>query len=300
MRRIACLALAGIVTALVGVPQLPAQVQGWQQAVGRAAVSARNARIVVLDLSTNRILASNNLSDAARTLAAPGSTLKPLILYRLLAGGHWNSQTRVACNRDTVIAGRKLACSHPAAPPFDAREALTWSCNTYFAEAARSLQPGSLGELLRASGVLGSTGLFTPEASAFFREPRSIAEEQLAFLGVAGIRVTPLELAAAYRWLSLDMASHPDSDAARTVLAALKDSATFGMASDANDGATLVAGKTGTAEGETTSRTHGWFVGLAPAQNPLVVVVVYLPVGRGADAARVAGNIFAHAPLEHR
>jgi hypothetical protein len=29
-----------------------------------------------------------------------------------------------------------------------------------------------------------------------------------------------------------------------------------------------------------------------------VVVVVYLPAGRGADAARVAGELLAHAPME--
>ena len=284
----------------MGATCLPAQVQGWQHAVGQVAPQAPNARIVVLDLSTGHLLAASNLADAARTLAAPGSTLKPLILYGLLTGGHWNPQTRIACNRDTVIEGRKLACSHPPAPPFDAREALTWSCNTYFAAVARTLQPGTLGELLRTSGVLGSTGLFTPEASAYFREPRTTAEEQLSFLGLAGIRITPLELAAAYSRLAVDMASHPDSGATRTVMAGLRDSATFGMASDAGDGEIAVAGKTGTAEGATTSQTHGWFVGLAPAQHPRIVLVVYLPAGRGADAARIAGKILAHAPAEQR
>ncbi len=35
-----------------------------------------------------------------------------------------------------------------------------------------------------------------------------------------------------------------------------------------------------------------------PREKPKVVIVVYLPAGRGADAARVAGEILAGAPLE--
>jgi len=57
-------------------------------------------------------------------------------------------------------------------------------------------------------------------------------------------------------------------------------------------------GKTGTAEGVQSSGTHGWFVGLASAEKPKVVIVVYLPAGRGADAAHLAGEILANAPLE--
>ena len=70
------------------------------------------------------------------------------------------------------------------------------------------------------------------------------------------------------------------------------------MAGQASLGGVPVLGKTGTAEGAASSQTHGWFAGLAPAGNPQVVIVVYLPAGRGADAAHVAGEILAHAPLE--
>jgi cell division protein FtsI/penicillin-binding protein 2 len=117
-------------------------------------------------------------------------------------------------------------------------------------------------------------------------------------LGVDGLRITPLELAAAYRWLALKLATHPNSEAAQIVRAGLADSASFGMAGAASLGGVAVLGKTGTAEGVASSQSHGWFAGLAPAQKPRVVIVVYLPAGRGADAAGVAGEILAHAPLE--
>jgi penicillin-binding protein 2 len=292
LRSLALLATSG---ALGASCQTPAS--AWQLAVDRASRPSPEARIVVLEIASGRLLASHRLDDAARTVAAPGSTLKPLVLYSLIRAGRWNPANRVACNRQLVVDGHRLACTHPAAPPFDAQEALTWSCNSYFAAVARNLEPGELGRVLRPTGLLGLTGLAPQEAVAEFREPDSPDSRQLALLGVDRVRVTPLELAAAYRWLALELAAHPDSDAAQVVHAGLEDSASFGMAGQASLGGVAVLGKTGTAEGTSSPRTHGWFVGFAPAENPQVVIAVFLPAGRGADAAHVAGDLLAQAPI---
>jgi cell division protein FtsI (penicillin-binding protein 3) len=290
------MALAATCGALSAYGQVAAS--DWQSAVERATREAPEARIVVLDIASGRLLAAHRLKDTARTLAAPGSTLKPLVLYGLVSAGRWNPASRIACKRQLVVAGHRLACTHPLAPPFDAREALTWSCNTYFAAVARTLRPGELGRLLRPTGLLSSTGLARDEAAAEFREPNSDEAEQLTLLGVEGVRVNPLELATAYRWLAMEMAAHPDSHATQVVREGLEDSASFGMAGQASLGGVVLMGKTGTAEGEQSSRTHGWFVGLAPAEKPRVVIAVFLPAGRGADAAHLAGEILANAPLE--
>ena len=292
LRSLALLAVSGALGARCQTP-----VPAWQSAVDRAARQSPEARIIVLDIASGRLLASHQLGDAARTLAAPGSTLKPLVLYSLIRAGRWNPADRVACNRQLVVAGHRLACTHPPAPPFDAQEALTWSCNSYFAAVARNLQPGELSRLLRPTGLLGITLLAHQEAVAEFREPNSPDAEQLTLLGVDGVRVTPLELAAAYRWLALELAAHADSDAAQVVRAGLEDSASFGMAGQASLGGVAMLGKTGTAESVASSHTHGWFVGLAPAQNSQVVIAVFLPAGRGADAAHLAGDLLANAPI---
>lgn len=250
------------------------------------------------------MVASHHLSEAARTLAAPGSTLKPLVLYGLIAAGRWNPDRRVACDRKLVVAGHGLDCTHPPAPPFDAREALTWSCNSYFSQVARTLQPGDFGRLLRPTGLLGVTGLASnvahAEVAADFREPANTETTQLALLGVEGIRITPLELVVAYRWLALQLATHTNAQAAQVVRAGIEDSASFGMARQADLGGVPIAGKTGTAKSVDASQTHGWFAGMAPADKPQVVVVVYLPAGRGADAAHVAAELLSHSPLVHR
>ena len=277
----------------------------WSSAVAHAAQIAPQARIVVLDVATGHVLAASHLSEAARTLAAPGSTLKPLMLYGLVAAGRWDPSRRIACTRKLAIDGRSLNCSHPPADPMDARQALTWSCNTYFAAVAGTLAPGELRNLLAPSGLLSQTGLAGSEATAVFRAPKTPDQNRLTLLGVDGVQVTPLELAAAYRWLAIQLAAHADSAAAQVVQAGLQDSASFGMAGAASLGGVSIAGKTGTASPEAGAQTRGWFVGLAPSAEPRiieprVVVAVYLPAGHGADAARVAAELLTHSPLRRR
>jgi len=274
--------------------------EALRRAVEQVAAAEPTSRIVILDRASGNVIAARQLTAASRTLAAPGSVLKPLLLYRALETGQWDSSNRIACNRQLVIGRHRLGCSHPNAAPFDAREALAWSCNSYFAGMARALRPGQLMSLLRPTGLLDTTGLTTGEALAEFREPASLEEQQLAMLGLSNIRITPLELAVAYRWLANELAAHPQSAATRTVAAGLTDSTDFGMASGASTSGASIAGKTGTAEGVTSSGTHGWFAGIAPAQDPRVVIVVFVPSGRGADAAQVAGQVIAKARLTLR
>ncbi len=289
----------------------------WQAAVDAAAKVAPDARIVVIVAQTGKLLAAHNLNEAARTLAEPGSTLKPLVLYQQIADGRWSASTRVSCARNLQIEGHRLNCTHPQSTPFDAAEALTWSCNTYFANLAKTLGPGELEAMLRKSGLLSASGLVANEATAVFRAPAasfktatSSEKTQLALLGVTGVRVTPLEMAEAYRWLARELVENKKTEAALVVASGLADSASFGMARAVSfgisDTASLsgvaIAGKTGTATREDRSQTHGWFAGFAPfdaamSEKPQIVVVVYLPAGRGTDAARVAAEVLKHSPL---
>jgi hypothetical protein len=156
-----------------------------------------------------------------------------------------------------------------------------------------------LHRLLAVMGILGQTGLAPNEATAVFRDPRTQDESSLALLGVDGIRVTPLELAAAYRWLAIQLEAHSNSAAAQVVQAGLADSARFGIAASASLGGVSVAGKTGTANLGAGTPSHGWFAGFVPAGQPRVVVVVYLPSGHGANAAQVAGELLSHSPLRN-
>ena len=67
-----------------------------------------------------------------------------------------------------------------------------------------------------------------------------------------------------------------------------------GTAASAAIKGTVLAGKTGTAQTNDPTRDHAWFVGFAPANDPKIVVAVFIEFGEhGYIAARVASKIIA-------
>jgi membrane carboxypeptidase/penicillin-binding protein len=115
---------------------------------------------------------------------------------------------------------------------------------------------------------------------------------QLEVLGDRGIEVTPLELLEAYRGLG-ERKLKGDIRNDGPVFAGLEESVTYGMAHGANFENWKIAGKTGTAASISAARTHGFFVGYAPAEKPRMAIVLYLENGRGMDAAALAKPVLA-------
>jgi hypothetical protein len=66
-----------------------------------------------------------------------------------------------------------------------------------------------------------------------------------------------------------------------------------GTAASANIKGLVIAGKTGSAQNTSDpNKDHAWFVGFAPAEDPKIVVAVFLEFGiHGYFAARVASKI---------
>jgi cell division protein FtsI/penicillin-binding protein 2 len=262
-----------------------------EEAVGRAFEGQQGAAIV-LRVSDSRILAAHNILVLSRRIATPGSAIKPFVLQLLLETGAIGPQDSIACHRHLTIAGRKLDCSHPPEfTTFTAEEALALSCNSYFVTAAERIKPGELERRFMELGFHRASGLLTGEGEGRIENAHSQAERQLLAIGVAGIEITPLELASAYLQLArLDpsTASAPQ----KVVLAGLRESTDYGMAQNARLDKLPVAGKTGTAS-DADSHTHAWFAGFAPAEKPEIVVVVFVERGRGSvEAANIAHRIF--------
>jgi len=256
------------------------------------ALAGRPGAALVLRVDSGTVAGAGNVALASRRLATPGSTVKPFVLELLLEKELVRPQVPVACRRRLSVGGKRLDCSHPEMPgSYTASEALAFSCNSYFVQAAVRLRQGELERRYRELGFASPTRLAPGEVEGVVRTARSLSERQLLAVGAAGVRVTPLELGAAY--LHLARSATSPSRELRTVLAGLTQSAESGLAQLAGSGSIRVAGKTGTASDEGDARTHAWFAGFAPADNPEVVVVVFLERGRGStDAAQVAGEIF--------
>jgi stage II sporulation protein D len=251
------------------------QAETSPQAALSSALRATPAVGVVVDRNTGQLLAT--VKDANQS-AAPGSILKPLFLAAALKQHEILPQTTVFCRRNLHIVDGvheyKLPCTHPQSDvAFAAREALAYSCNQYFAALADRISTPQFAAILQHYAL--------PQPPT----PLTRQQKQLMVLGIEGITVSPAQIATAYRKLFLEL----DQLQGDAVDQGLKDSVHFGMAHNAAVPGVEVAGKTGT----TTS--GGWFAGSAPLGRQPVIVVIYLPRGNGADAARLAQHFLLTA-----
>ncbi len=293
-------ALASALLVALCSPSARAANPNLQSAVDHA-MASRHGSAVVLDVHSGRIIAAYHLDVAARRVVHPGSSIKPFTLLALLEAGKLDAHTALVCKRPLTIAGHRLDCSHPdTKEPLGPAAALAYSCNSYFTQVATRLTPDQLRASLVRAGLASVTGLAPHEAIGDVELAQSPEQLQLQAIGEWGISVTPLELLGAYRHLAV--LSQTNSDAQITALLAegLQASVGYGMARAAQpDMAMKVAGKTGTALSDEGPWRHGWFAGYAPADNPQIVLVVFLDNGHGSDAAALASKIFASFAEDH-
>ena len=216
----------------------------------------------ILAVASGRVLLHDG-PDVVPT--RPGSTVKPFTLLALIEAG-LDPARRLPCLRKLTIAGRRFDCTHPPIHTVDAREALAYSCNFYFASAASRLGPDRLVQTFADHGLTLRIGT----------DPR------LSALGEEGIAVTPHTLARAYRLLAVGR--NP------VVHDGLSLATTGGTGKLAGPN---FAGKTGTAASPNRVSLQAWFAGWTPRTSPEHVIVVFLPTGRGAsDAAPAAKRLY--------
>ena len=205
------LGLAGVILVFGGAGQTltgSESSQALQRLVSQV-MAGRRGSVVVLDVKTGRVMAEYRKVIATRTLAHPGSTIKPFILLALLESGKVDAGTAVICPRQFHVGTRRLDCSHPVTSEPIAATALVYSCNTYFAKNE---------------------------------------ERELLALGLDGVEVTPLAAAYRRLALRRLQAPTPGG-AMETVLHGLEGSAEYGMAQLAEIPGLPVAGQDGNGAG---------------------------------------------------
>jgi len=201
----------------------------------------------------------------SRIAAHPGSAIKPFVLIALLEARALPPKPEYVCPGKLTLEGRSFNCSHPRLTgPIDARTALAYSCNNFFAHYAARLPPGVLAGTLARYGFTGAS-------------PRTVEA-----LGEGSVTVTPTQMLEAYRRLALE--HNP------TIISGLRDAVQYGTGQLAAISGFSVAGKTGTA-----SPDYAWFAGFAPASQPdYVFAVLARQATGGTGAAPLARNALLH------
>jgi penicillin-binding protein 2 len=270
-RTLLCAATASLLPRLHALPT-----EGPREGAALAEALRKTPAIAtILHQQSGNVLATYGNVEQTNT---PGSILKPLLLFAALRQNLVSPETTVYCRRDLHIGDKPYPCTHPQSNiSFSAQEALAYSCNTWFASLALRFTPPRLTETLREFHLHPAL------------TPASPQQGQLFTLGLAGITTSPAQVAGAYRIL----ANQLTQPFAKPVADGLRDSVSFGMAHNADAPGIAVSGKTGTAD--TPPRqpwSHGWFAGFVAIRETPLVLSLYLPQGNGADAARLARDVF--------
>jgi cell division protein FtsI (penicillin-binding protein 3) len=256
----------------------------------------------------------------------PGSTLKPFVVAAALEKGVLHPSDRIDCEGGSWhVPGKTLHDFHPHGV-LDVEGVIRVSSNIGAAKIGFSVGPEFHYDVLRRLGFGAPTGTGFPDESSGLLRPwtrwRPVDHATISF--GQGVSVTPIQLAAAFAALANDGVWRPPRlvsarrapggsfrevpaqparravrpDVAHTVLHMMESVVSDeGTARRAALRGVRVAGKTGTAQ-KVDPRTGlysqhsylGWFVGVAPAEDPKLVIAVMIDEPQG---VRVGGVVAA-------
>lgn len=263
------------------------------------------------------------LNRAVQGLYPPGSILKPLIADIALTENEVTPSSQMECFGYIDIVSYRLPESQAAIHgKMNLKQALTVSCNTYFAATTLALGPAKLQRGFERFGFykdLTDTGFYEEKCRIPDFDQLTQGELAQSGIGQGSILVTPLRMAM----LAATFANHgklmkpyliseitaPDghtlkkyrpekwqdvttAEYADIIMLAMENAVANGTGSAAFIKEIAVAGKTGTAE-NAQDKPHAWFIGAAPADDPSIVVAVIVENsgGGGLYAAPVARHI---------
>jgi penicillin-binding protein 2 len=269
-------------------------------AVGEAARRALGGvagSVVALDPKTGRVIALVNPQYGLFNAYQPCSVFKIVVAIAGLSEG--------AITPDTTYNCVKGCWTWPGHGRVNLRRALAVSCNPYFEAIGERLGYATIQKYAHLLGLGGPSGInLTGEAAG--RLPESVAPTLVGHLSshAAGITTSAVQLAVLLSaTINGGIVYQPEVGPAEgfvpkerwrlpegTVTTGMADgfisAVNEGSAVPAFDPDVVVAGKTGSCS------QLGWFASYAPAENPEVVIVVFVRRGNGHLAAGIAGRIY--------
>ncbi|HYE83558.1 MAG TPA: penicillin-binding transpeptidase domain-containing protein [Clostridia bacterium] len=263
------------------------------------------------------------LNRSAEGLYPPGSIFKLVVTSSILKNGL--QDVEIECTGEVNIDGYIIKDSDGKAHgKLALAEALKHSCNSYFIK--QGLRLGNNNMLSEAARFRFNKNIQTDMRISTSVFPNKINDKNVAeqSIGQGEILMTPLHaalMAAAVANKGVMMQPYAVSSITngegQTIkefkpkqIGQVMDGKTAGIMKDmmvevvksgtgtkAKVSKVTVAGKTGTAEVGGDQKSHAWFVGFAPADNPKVAIAVLIENGGsgGSTAAPIASRVLKKA-----
>jgi SpoIID/LytB domain protein len=242
-----------------------------------------SAAWAIVEWPGGAVVASERL-ERLRQPAEPGSLLKIATLVAAFSTGLVTSDTRMPCAGEATVQGQIVRCSHPRLRhPLRPAEALSVSCNVWFATIGERLSRA------RLDGVLTAMGLPPTPAGA---------PMPLVATGLRAAPSPPLAwVEALSRLLRRPSAVPLSAEARATLVEGLRGAALYGTSSAFSERGLDVLAKTGTAT-PAAGGTLGVVVAAWPPGAPTRAVVLIASGVAGKDAADLAATVVANPSRE--
>ncbi|TCU71605.1 peptidoglycan glycosyltransferase [Tissierella praeacuta] len=265
------------------------------------------------------------INRATQGLYPPGSTFKLITTIAVLNTA--NLEEYYNCTGSTNINGYVFKdYQGKAHGNIDLRQALIKSCNTYFTTKSIEIGKDRIGNTAERFMINNNIPFDLPiKSSQFpFKENLDKTDIAAAAIGQGKVLVTPLNMALIVSGIANEgqivkpilvkeiisknnkilkknttevLSQGTDSITANKLKDMMVDVVKSGTGKNARIKNIKVAGKTGTAE-NSSGKSHAWFVGFAPADEPKIAIAVILE-GEGStggkSAAPIARDIMIHA-----
>ncbi|MDD4842850.1 MAG: penicillin-binding transpeptidase domain-containing protein [Anaerotignum sp.] len=319
-----------------------------QTIAGNLLGNAKGA-VVVMEPSTGRILALQAYPDfdpntvsanwdelkdaedsplvnrATQGLYPPGSTFKLVTSLAVMENiRDWQTKT-YECTGEAAFENKVIHCyNNKAHGTVDLKQALTVSCNSYFAQMTTEIGSSKLREVMKRVGMETPSGFDLAYSQNRIGLEASATQSELVetAIGQGETAVTPMYMAMLASAIAnegimmqpyiVDHIQYSNGKAGNytvpkklTEICSTQEAATLrdmmvsvvekGTGSAASINGVTVAGKTGTAE-NATGNDHSWFVGFAPAENPKIAVAVVIENSDAyGSATPIAGKVIQEA-----
>ncbi len=249
----------------------------------------------------------------------PGSTMKPITVMAALETGRYHPHTKIDTNPGYIRVGRKTLLDPINYGVIDLTRVITKSSQVGVSKVALDLEPDTIRNMFYRLGLGQGTGVGFPGESVGVLPSRTrwTPIERANFAFGYGVSVTALQLAQAYGVLASDGIRKPvsllrqdtrpegdqvvDARYSRQVVDMLKTvMQSEGTARRAQISSYPAAGKTGTVhkigkDGYADDRYRSVFAGMAPANDPRIVMVVVIeePSSGKYHGGEVAAPVFS-------
>ena len=252
---------------------------------------------------------------------APGSTFKVITADAAIQKGYADFVTEDSGK--TTVGGREFKnASEKAYGEIDMEKAIAKSSNVYFTEISQKIGNIALEEAAEKFYITKNIPFdINTKSTRLSFDDFDAAQLASVAIGQGNLAVSPFNMAAATCAIANDgvimkpymvekifynndeliyetkpqslstATSKKNSDIIKEYMIGCVES---GTGTRARVSGIKVAGKTGTAENEKEGKTHAWFIGFAPADNPQIVVCVmkeYSGSGGGSVCAPIASKI---------